>query len=205
MWGLPFTIRTMVRSVRPLIFGSAVLITATLGSGCDRLRSLAKNLKKSGDAKPATTATSGSGQVTAIDGSNYEAFIAQPNKLVIVDFYADWCGPCRLLSPMLEKAAAAHPAVVFIGKVNVDQAPQLATQQQVSGIPDVRIFKDGRQIDRFVGCPSEPEVLAKIASLAQGITAAPATPAAPAAPAKTFEESVQPMPKDWLPPGLEKR
>ena len=195
-------IRTMVLSVRPLIFGAAVLMAAALGSGCDRLRSLAKNLKRAGDAKPAVSAAYGSGQITTIDGTSYDAFIAQPNKLVIVDFYADRCPPCRLLGPMLETAAAAHPGVVFVGRVNVDQATQLAAEQQVSGIPDVRIFKDGRQIDRFIGCPSEPEVLAKIASLAQGIKPAAAEPPKPA---KTLEEAVTPMPKGWLPPGMQKR
>ena len=109
--------------------------------------------------------------------------------------------PCRQLGPILEKAAAAHPAVVFVGRVNVDKAHSLAAENQVQNIPDVRIFKDGRQVDRFVGCPDEAEVLAKIAALAEGIKPAVAAPAKPAA---VPEPALRPMPKDWHPPGIKK-
>jgi thioredoxin len=188
--------------VRPLLLGSVLLLAAALVSGCDRLRGLTTKLKQEVAAK-GTAAALGSPQIVTLDASTYDAFIAQKGKLVIVDFYADWCGPCRMLGPMLEKAAAAHPAVVFIGRVNVDYEKPLAAQQQVRNIPDVRIFNAGHEVDRFVGCPSEPEIMDKIAGLAQGIT--PAAAGAAATPAKSFEEAVTPMPKNWLPPGLQKR
>lgn len=184
------------------MLGFALLIAASLGCGCERVRTMAKNLKQSGKAKPAAAVAYSSEQVTALDASTYEAFVAQPNRLVIVDFYADWCGPCKQLAPMLEQAASAHPGVVFVGRVNVDQAAKLAAEHQVRNIPDVRIFKDGREVDRFVGCPTEAALLAKIAALAEGITP---VAAAPAAPAQSAEKTVQPMPKDWLPPGMQKR
>jgi thioredoxin-like negative regulator of GroEL len=90
----------------------------------------------------------------------------------------------------------------FIGKVNVDQASDLAAAQGVRGIPDVRIYKDGREVDRFVGFPGEQEVLGKIAELSAGIT-----PVAAAAPeVKTPKEPViQPFDKDWMPPGMKRQ
>lgn len=190
----------MIKDVRRLLLGIPLLLAVVHLSGCDRLRSLTHKLKSVPGGIPA--ATYDSGQVTAIDASSYDAFVAQKNKLVIVDFYADWCGPCRMLGPMLEAAAAAHPAVVFVGRLNVDQAKEFAAGKEVRGIPDVRIFKDGREVDRFVGCPSEAEVLAKIATLAAGITPVATTPATPA---QTPAETVKPMPKNWMPPGMEKR
>jgi len=182
-----------------LLGGTLVLAAVHLG-GCERIRSLTKILKPGTRGIPAAVASSD--QVTAIDASSYDAFTAQKNKLIVVDFYADWCGPCRMLAPMLETAATAHPGVVFVGRLNVDQAKEFAAGKQVQGIPDVRIFKDGREVDRFVGCPSEAEVLAKIAALATGITP---VAAAPDQPVKTPAETVKPMPKNWMPPGMEKR
>jgi thioredoxin len=193
----------MVLPVRPLLLGCVLMLAAALVSGCDRVRGLTNKLKQEVAAKNAAAAAPDGPQIVTLDASTYDAFIAQKGKLVIVDFYADWCGPCRMLGPMLEKAAAAHPAVVFIGRVNVDYEKSLAVQQQVRNIPDVRIFNAGQEVDRFVGCPSEPEIMDKIATLAQGIT--PAAAGAPATPAKSFEEAVTPMPKNWLPPGLQKR
>lgn len=200
----------MRTSARTVVLGSMLLIAAVLGSGCERVRSMAKNLKQEGGTKPASQAAYRSDQVTNIDASTYEAFIAQKNRLVVIDFYADWCGPCRRLGPILDKAAAAHPAVVYIGRVNVDQVKQLAVDNQVHAIPDVRIFKDGREVDRFVGCPDESDVLGKIEALTHDINPGPAEQAGdpakdPAKTGKSFEESVQPMPKNWMPPGIEKR
>jgi thioredoxin 1 len=192
----------MSSTARPRIFGFFLLIAIGLGCGCERVRTMAKNLKRSGAAKPAVAAVYSSEQITALDASTYEGFVAQQNRLVIVDFYADWCGPCKQLEPMLEQAASAHPGVVFIGRVNVDQASKLAAEHQVRNIPDVRIFKDGREVDRFVGCPTQAAVLTKIAALAEGITPVAAVPVAPA---QSPEKAVQPMPRDWLPPGMQKR
>lgn len=163
---------------------------------------MATIIKQGANAQSVTTGTYTPEQVTTLDDSTYDAFIAEKSRLIIVDFYADWCGPCKKLGPMLERAAAAHPGVVYVGRVNVDQAAKLAAANQVRGIPDVHIFKEGREVDHFIGCPSEAEVMAKIAALAEGITAVVAEPAKPD---KPVEETIRPMPKDWLPPGIRKR
>lgn len=71
-------------------------------------------------------------------------------KLMMVDFWADWCGPCRMLGPVIEKLAAQYPDVA-VGKVNVDEEQELALRYGVMSIPTVIFFKDGKEIDRKVG------------------------------------------------------
>ena len=198
----------MCKETRRWTLGFALLVAMTLVDGCDRLRALSDNIKKSAGAKSTSTDTSGSlgtyssGPLTVIDSSNYETFVSQKNKLIVVDFYADWCGPCKMMGPALEKAAAANPGVVFVGKVNVDQAGKLAAEHQVSSIPDVRIFKDGHQVDRLVGFPGEAAVLEKITASVRGLT-----PEAQPQPTNSTsnEPAIQPMPKNWMPPGIQKR
>lgn len=201
----------MLKKIRPCALGFTLLASFALVAGCDRVRALADKIKNSAGAKPASAETTGSStakgtyssdQVTSIDSSNYESFVSQKNKLVIIDFYADWCGPCRMMGPALEKAAEANPGVVFVGKVNVDQAGKLAAEHQVSGIPDVRIFKDGQQVERFVGFPGEETVMEKISALAKGIS-----PVAPPPRTKRTADDpeIQRMPKNWMPPGIQKR
>ena len=71
-------------------------------------------------------------------------------KLMMVDFWADWCGPCRMLGPVIEQLAGEYPDVV-VGKVNVDDEQELALRYGVMSIPTVIFFKDGKEIDRKVG------------------------------------------------------
>ncbi|MEY3897453.1 MAG: Thioredoxin, partial [Verrucomicrobiota bacterium] len=96
------------------------------------------------------------------------------------------------LGPVLEKAVAAHPGVVYVGRVDVDVAPTLAAAQGVTGLPDVRFFKDGQELGRFTGFPGEREVLDLVAKLAEGIT--PVEADAPAGQTPT-EPTIQPFEK----------
>jgi putative thioredoxin len=128
----------------------------------------------------------------------------QRGRVVIVDFHAEWCGPCRQLGPILEKIANEKQGLVLVGKVNVDHNKQLAADEGVRGIPDVRIYRDGKLVDKFVGLPSEGDVRQRIESQLKGLP-----PIAPAAAestkSKTAEPVTTPMSKDWLPDGMKRR
>jgi thioredoxin len=170
-------------------------------TGCDKLRDAARKLeKKAGDtAKPAAA-----GQVVHLDADSFESFTAQRGKVAVIDFYADWCGPCRTLAPVLDRIAADNGGLILIGKVNVDQNRELATRQGVRSIPDVRIFRDGREVDRFVGAPNETQVRERIEAHTQGLSTAGAA-TREQAPAAKPQPTITPASKDWLPPGMERR
>lgn len=168
-------------------------------SSCEKVRILLGQLAK----KPApshSAVTAGSEIPTGIS----EMFPLGSSRIVIVDFYADWCGPCRQLSPILEKLAGENSSTVLVCKVNVDKFRELAAQQRVSSIPDVRIFRDGKLVDKFVGAPPEAEVRQRIEDLVQHLPPPPQG-AAEAAKPKPKEASIRAMSKDWLPPGINRR
>jgi thioredoxin 1 len=178
----------------PITF--ALLITASIATlSCDKLKSSATSPKENG-LPAAGTATFSPNQIQELNSANFNSFIARKDGLLIVDFNATWCGPCKRLGPVLEKAAALHSGIVFIGKVDVDQSPEVGSANKVSSIPDVRIYKGGVLVDQFVGFPGESQVLEKIAQLTQGMSAVPVT----AAPKPKAQEW-----KDGLPPGFTRR
>jgi thioredoxin 1 len=90
--------------------------------------------------------------------------ILESNKITLVDFWAPWCGPCRMLGPIIEELAIANTDMV-IGKVNVDENSSTAVKYGIRGIPTMVFFKDGKEVDKIVGIKSKAELQAKLDSL----------------------------------------
>ena len=84
-----------------------------------------------------------------LNSENFEAAISE-NEVIIIDFYANWCGPCRMLGEVLEEVSSTHPEVV-IGKVNVDENRALAMKFQVRSIPQLYVYKNGQMVKNISG------------------------------------------------------
>lgn len=93
-----------------------------------------------------------------VSQSNFQQEVLSSNKPVLVDFWAPWCGPCKMLGPVVEKVANSHADRAKFVKLNTDENPNLAGQYQVSGIPCLILFKGGKPVDRIVGYVSEQTI-----------------------------------------------
>ena len=91
-----------------------------------------------------------SGPVHITDSSFNE--MTSKSRLALVDFWASWCGPCQALAPTIEELAREYSGKVLVGKLNVDENPQTAESFQVFSIPTMLIMKNGKEVDRIVGC-----------------------------------------------------
>lgn len=91
--------------------------------------------------------------------SNFESEVLRSDQPVLVDFYADWCGPCRMLAPVLEEIAREYEGGVKVGKVNVDEQMELAQKFGVSSIPLLVAFKDGQPVAKSLGYRPKEEIV----------------------------------------------
>ena len=82
---------------------------------------------------------------------NFQSEVIDSDQPVLVDFWAPWCGPCKMLAPTIEELASDYDGRARVGKMNTDENPQTATTHQISAIPTVMLFKGGEIVERFVG------------------------------------------------------
>lgn len=99
--------------------------------------------------------------VLHINHESFEKIIAQNGKTVLVDFWATWCGPCRMIAPVLEEVAKERPDVI-VCKVDVDEERDLALEYGVSSIPTLLVFRDGKVVNQSIGAIPKERILAML-------------------------------------------
>ena len=99
---------------------------------------------------------------TAVNDTDFENEVLKADKPVVVDFWAEWCGPCKQLSPVVDELAAEMKDNVKVVKVNIDEAPEAPTKYGVRGVPTLMIFKDGQVAESLVGLRSKEDLSAAL-------------------------------------------
>ncbi len=99
--------------------------------------------------------------VLKITNKNFEEEVLNSDKPVIIDFYADWCGPCKMMSPIIDSIAEENKELK-VGKINVDESQELAVKYNIMSIPTIIIFKNGNEYKKFVGVTSKENILKEI-------------------------------------------
>lgn len=103
--------------------------------------------------------------LTSVNGTNFEDQVMKSDGPVLVDFWAEWCGPCRALGPVLEEIASETNGKAKVVKVNVDEAPELASRFGIRGIPTMIFFKEGQVKSTLMGNQPKAEILKQLNAL----------------------------------------
>jgi thioredoxin 1 len=104
--------------------------------------------------------------VINLNESNFERELTQDDKPLIVDFWAEWCGPCKMIAPLLDEIAREKAGAVRVAKVNVDESQSLSSKYNIRAIPALLFFKNGQLRDQVIGVSSKKDLLNRLESLA---------------------------------------
>ena len=104
--------------------------------------------------------------IVILTEANFDQEVLKSPTPVLVDFWAEWCGPCKMIAPMLDELASEYDGKVKVGKVNIDESPSIATQYGIRAIPTLLIFKDGEVAEQVVGLRSKRDLKANLDQVA---------------------------------------
>ena len=100
-----------------------------------------------------------------ITDNNFDQMVSNSDKVVMLDFWAEWCGPCRMIGPIVEELSREYDGKAIIGKVNVDENPGITAKLKIRNIPTLLFFKNGAEVDKIVGAASKASIASKLNSL----------------------------------------
>ncbi|RMH03948.1 MAG: thioredoxin [Nitrospirae bacterium] len=95
--------------------------------------------------------------VAQVDQSNWETEVLQSSQLVMVDFWAVWCGPCQMVAPIIDELANEYAGKLKVVKLNTDEAPEIAGRYQIMSIPTIMFFRNGQPVEKLVGVKPKPQ------------------------------------------------
>lgn len=103
--------------------------------------------------------------VEHLNEETFESLVVNSEGVVLVDFFATWCGPCKMLAPIIEEIADESDGTYAVYKVDIDECEDLAMDFQIMSVPTLVLFKDGEDVDRFIGVQSKSDILSGIKAL----------------------------------------
>jgi thioredoxin 1 len=103
--------------------------------------------------------------IVEVNASTWDQEVLKAEGLVMVDFWAIWCGPCRMIAPTVEEIAKEYAGKLKVCKLNTDENPEIASKYKIMGIPTLMFFKNGEKVDQIVGAIPKPQLKAKIDQL----------------------------------------